>query len=119
METDINYWGQEIDGNKVASFSSDERRWVTKIKKLKALYPDEVTIRAMPENNDGCIYAFVPAAWVKVNPPRKVVLTEEQRRQRGEQLRAYRESSSGLTKNDEISSSTPDHEYLFNEMEDA
>lgn len=65
METCFNYTGE------TAYFSSDERKWYTKIRKLAAEHPDEVTILEQPETNDGCIYAKLPASWLKIVPPRQ------------------------------------------------
>ena len=56
METACSY----TDG--WAWFSSDERKWVTRIKKLAEQHPDEVIIKRMPEDNDGCIYAKLPSS---------------------------------------------------------
>lgn len=66
METCFDYT------DKCAYFSSDERKWITKITKLAQSRPDEVTILISPEKNDGCIYARVPASWLKISPPRQV-----------------------------------------------
>lgn len=74
METCFNYCD-----TKRAFFSSDERRWITKIRKLLEEHPDEVKLIASPETNDGCIYVELPAIWLKVQPPRKLEMTEEQR----------------------------------------
>ena len=65
METCFNYTQE------TAFFSSDERKWHTKIRKLAAERPDEVTIIKQPEDNDGCIYAKLPASWIKIVPPKK------------------------------------------------
>lgn len=74
METCINYCTTDC-----AYVSSDERRWINRIRKLKEQHPEEVRIIREPENNDGCIYASVPVKWVRVNPPKKMNLTDEQR----------------------------------------
>lgn len=74
METGFNYCG-----DKQAYFSSDERKWIKKIHKLKEQHPDEIEIIREPENNDGCIYCKLPAAWLKVSPPARRELTPEQR----------------------------------------
>ena len=74
METCFNYCDKEH-----GYFSSDERRFITKVRKLKQKYPEQVRIIAEPEQNDGCIYAEMPTAWLKIQPPVKRVLTEEQR----------------------------------------
>ena len=58
-------------------FSSDERKWISKVRKLKQKYPDQVEIIREPEANDGCIYARVPVCWLKLTPPRQ--LSDDQR----------------------------------------
>ena len=67
METCLNY----TDRDK-AYFSSDERRFITKIRKLKEKYPEQVRIIKQPEDNDGCIYCQIPVEWFKVAPKRSV-----------------------------------------------
>ena len=71
--------------------SSDERKWINKILKLAEDHPDEVKITQRPESNYGMIVAHVPATWFKIMPPRKLNLTEEQRSQMAERLKAGRE----------------------------
>lgn len=72
METCFNYCDKEH-----GYFSSDERRYITKIHKLAAKYPEQVRIIAEPEKNDGCIYCELPTSWLKIIPKREV--TDEQR----------------------------------------
>lgn len=74
METNFGYCDKDN-----AFFSSDERRWITKIRKLKAKHPDQIEILAEPETNDGCIYCKLPSSWLKVIPPRVNVMSEEQK----------------------------------------
>lgn len=62
-----------------AYFSSDERRWINKIRRLKEKHPDEIEILREPETNDGCIYCKIKPNWVKISPPKKCTLTPEQR----------------------------------------
>lgn len=76
METCFNYTEKEH-----GFFSSDERRYITKIHKLAEKYPEQVRIIAEPENNDGCIYCELPTSWLKIQPPRKLDLTDEQRKE--------------------------------------
>lgn len=72
METCFTYCDKEH-----GYFSSDERRFITKIRKLKQKYPDLVRIIAEPDDNDGCIYCELPTSWLKVIPKREV--TDEER----------------------------------------
>ena len=69
-----------------AFFSSDERKWINKFRKLKEQYPDLVSIDREPETNDGCICAKFPASWVQVRPKIKRELTEEQREEMRERF---------------------------------
>jgi hypothetical protein len=83
METCINYCTMNC-----AYVSSDEQRWKTRIWKLAEQYPDEVRVLAVPEKNDGCIYATVPIKWVRIQPPKKMNFTEEQRQKSAERMRS-------------------------------
>lgn len=83
METCFNYCDE-----KVAFFSSDERRWINKIHRLKEQNPEEVKIIREPEENDGCIYCRLPASWLKVNPPRKLDISEERRQEMSERMKS-------------------------------
>ena len=88
METCINYC--ERDG--WAYMSSDEKRWITRIRKLATARPDECIIMKQPEDNGGFIYARFPQKWARVNPPRQVIMTEEQRVNWGQKMRSTRKS---------------------------
>lgn len=73
IETCINYCEPTF-----AYISSNEGRWISRIRKLQAERPGEVTIIRQPENNDGFIYAKFPYRWAKVSPPR--VMSEAQQK---------------------------------------
>lgn len=88
-ETCIEY----LDIDKYATFCSSERKWINKIYKLKEKYPNEVHIEVSDEDNDGMIIAHVPKSWMKVSPPKKVNLTEEQKAERAERMRSYRKTA--------------------------
>lgn len=75
-----------VDTDNQATFCSGERKWINKILRLKERCPDEVEVVCMPEDNDGIILAHVPKNWLKVSPPRKVDLSEEQRAAAAERL---------------------------------
>ena len=81
METCFNYADKEK-----WFFSSDERRFINKIRKLKEKYPDLVTIIKEPEDNDGCIYCQIPSCWLKVQP--KKVISEEKRSELSQRAKA-------------------------------
>ena len=86
METCFNYVDKDT-----AFFSSDERKWITKIQQFKQQHPDEVEILAEPENNDGCIYCKLPVRIFSLRWPTKRELTEEQRQELRDRMTAIRE----------------------------
>lgn len=81
METCFDYCSREH-----GYFSSDERKFIAKVRRLKEKYPDEVRIIKEPEENDGCIYCELPVEWFSIRPPRKMNFTEEQKRASAERL---------------------------------
>ena len=85
METIAEYTGE------VLYVSSDHTKMINRVKKLAEEHPDEVTVLAWPENNDGCIYAKMPVTWLKIGPPRTVTMSDESKRMNSERLREYRE----------------------------
>ena len=86
METCCNYLSED----RILWFSSDEPKWKNRIEALAKEYPNECVITVRPEKNDGCINAKLPAAWLKIKPPRKVNMTEEQRMAAAARLRKVR-----------------------------
>ena len=85
-ETAVGY----LDVDNYASFDSSERKWINKILTLKEKYPDEVKIIKMPDDNCGSIAAHIPKSWLKVNPPKKMNFTDEQKAARAERMRQNR-----------------------------
>ena len=73
-----------------AWMSTDERRWINKLRKLAHERPDECIILKQPEENDGFIYAKFPQKWVRVNPPKVANMTDEERAARAAALLAAR-----------------------------
>lgn len=70
-----------------ATVCFSQGRFISKIKKLKEKYPDDVDICV--ENADGSIVAHIPTKWVKISP-RTSNMTEEQRQATAERLKQYR-----------------------------
>ena len=81
METCFNYCGEK------GFFSSDERRFITKVRRLKEQNPEQVRIIAEPEENDGCIYCELPKEWFRIQPPKKMNYTDEQRKEMSERMK--------------------------------
>ena len=80
-----------LDVEDHATFCSAERKWINKINRLHEAYPNEVQIVYTPEENNGVIYAHVPKTWMRLSPPKKMNLTEEQRAAAAERMRKARE----------------------------
>ena len=77
-------------GDRVASVTAASgMKWNNAVRRLAEEYPNEVQIIAV--NNDGSIFAHVPSAWVKIQPPRKTNMTEEQKMVNAERLRQLHE----------------------------
>lgn len=100
------------DERKIAFFSSDERKWITKIRKLAESRPDECQITVQPEGNDGCINAKFPASWVKIGPPKRMNLTEEQRKAMSERMRR------ALDNTDDLPFDENNEDYEYEDEED-
>lgn len=98
METAMGYLTED-EGR--AWFSSDERKWKKRIMKLAEEYPEQVKITVYPEDNDGCINAWIPAKWIRVKPPVKRNLTDEQRMAMSERLKKAREAGNEDEEEDE------------------
>lgn len=82
IETCFNYCSLDA-----GYFSSDEQRWINRVRKLKEQFPDQVTILAEPDDNDGCIYAKMPVKFLKLQgPSNRKPMTEEQKELARQQL---------------------------------
>lgn len=85
-ETALSY----LDEDTHMAFSSSERKWINKILKYAESHPNEVRIRCYPDDNFGELVAYIPKRWLKISPPRKVELTDEQREALAERMRNAR-----------------------------
>ena len=65
--------------DRVMHVSTDEIKWKNRIEEWAKQYPEECVITVRPEKNDGCMCAKMPASWLRMRPPKKVNMTEEQR----------------------------------------
>ena len=81
--------------------STDERRLITRILRFHEKHPDDVVILKRPEENDGCLYCIVPPSWLKITPPVKRELTEEQRRASSERMAYMREKKALMSRDDD------------------
>lgn len=77
-----------LRGQKRTTVTLTEPRYVNRIRKLAEQYPDEVEIVADGPSNGGYLYAHIPTAWVRIQPPKKMNFTEEQLEERREAMRS-------------------------------
>lgn len=96
METSCTYTDKER-----MYLSTDERRIITRVLKFQEKYPNDVTIIKYPEENDGCLYCIVPPSWLKITPPVKRELTEEQRKASYERMAYMREKKALMGRDDD------------------
>jgi len=82
----------EYLSDKVMWVSTDEDKWKRRFFKWAEEYPEEVTIKRRPEENDGCLYLTCPASWLRIRPPIKRNMTEEQIKSASERMRKAREA---------------------------
>lgn len=69
---------------KTLTFYSSERKWINKIKKLSNEYPEDVKINRidydeMDKNMEYSIEATISKKFMKIKPPRKNNMTDEQK----------------------------------------
>ena len=86
METCFNYANMDK-----AYFSSTERRFINRVRKMAAEHPDEVRILKQPEDNDGCIYAEMPVRCMRIQFPVRRELSEEEKNAQRERMRKCHE----------------------------
>lgn len=73
-----------LRGQKTATVTFSQRRYINRIKKLAKKRPDECEIKKI--NSDGSIVAHIPTKWIRINPPRVIILSEEERIKRRERF---------------------------------
>ena len=80
-----------LDNDKEATVTLHDMRLKNRVMKLAEEYPDEVTIKVMPEQNHSFLVAHVPKKWVRINPPIKREMTEERRQAQREFMTKLRQ----------------------------
>ena len=81
----------ETEGNRDEwTVCTGQMVWKNRLAKLAKENPDDV--EHLITNLDGSVVYHVPKAWVKISPPRKVTMSDEQKAISAERLRKYRES---------------------------
>ena len=96
-EYDVEVWTENenmiefLDNNKEATVTLHDMRLKNRVMRLAEEYPDEVTIKVMPEQNHGYLVAHVPKKCVKISPPIKREMTEEQKQAKREFMTKLRQ----------------------------
>lgn len=91
-------WGENenaiewLDTKPKATVTLHGGRLKNRVLRLVEEYPDDVEIRREPDGNGGFLVAKIPAKWVKITPPRRLELTDEQKEELRERLSAARAS---------------------------
>lgn len=87
IETTINY----LQEDKTMTVFTSQRKWLNKLTKY-ANDPNS-GVKITYENADGSKNFEVPVSWLKISPPRKCNMTEEQRLKAAERLRKVRNNN--------------------------
>ena len=91
-----NTWGENenaiewLDSRDKATVTLHGGRLKNRVLRLAEEDPDEVESRREPDGNGGFLVAKSPVKWVKITPPRKLELTDEQKEELRERLKAHR-----------------------------
>lgn len=85
IETTINY----LQEDKTMTVFTAQRKWLNKLTK----YADDPNsgVKIIYENDDGSKIFEVPINWLKISPPRKSNMTEEQKLKAAERLKKARD----------------------------
>lgn len=79
-----------LDSRDKATVTLHGGRLKNRVLRLAEEYPDDVEIRREPDENGGFLVAKIPVKWVKITPPRRLELTDEQKEELRERLKAHR-----------------------------
>ena len=94
MDTGISsLGGMQINGEEYFSVSTDDRGFASRIRKLAKENPGKVIVKKEAEENDGCLYVWLPKSWVRLSPPVKRNISDEERERR-RQIMKNRNASS-------------------------
>lgn len=85
-----------LDGQKTATVTIHSEKLRNRVLKLAEEYPNKVKVIAHPKENQGYLYARVPRAWVKISPPPKRELSDEQIEAARERMKKLRAEQLGL-----------------------
>lgn len=73
-----------LTGQKRITVTFSAKKWVNKIKRYGESHPEDIDY---VENEDGSICGHIPIKWLKISPPRQVILSEDQKAERASRMR--------------------------------
>lgn len=82
QETTINVYHAKVQQE--AEVYTSIPSTIQQLNRLAGKYPDDVSIQEL----DGAVIAVVPRKWIKISPPRKLNLSDEERQKRIQTLLA-------------------------------
>lgn len=65
-----------VAGEKFATLSTSEKKYIRLVEDLREKYPNNVDVRCV--NDDGSMVVRIPADWLRVRPKKKSSMTSEQ-----------------------------------------
>ena len=92
-----------IKNEKRATVTFSQERFKIKIRKLAEMYPDEVEIIA-DKDNDEYLYAHIPVKYIRIQRPRQVELTDEEREILVERLKQIRDKKKNRKTAEDVAS---------------
>ena len=65
-----------VAGEKFATLSTSEKKYIRLVEDLREKYPNDVDVRCV--NDDGSMVVRIPADWLRIRPKKKSSMTPEQ-----------------------------------------
>jgi len=80
-------WVTGLKDEAKITLTLSSKRFINKVKKICLEHPEDTKLI---ENDDGTIYAELPIGCLKISYPRKIELTEEQKKELAKRLKQNR-----------------------------
>ena len=80
-------WVTGLKDEAKITLSLSSKRYINKVKRICSEHPEDTKLI---ENKDGTIYAELPIGCLKISYPRKIELTEEQKKELAKRLKHNR-----------------------------
>ena len=81
-----------LEGQKTVTVTLHSQKLKNRVLKLAEQNPGKVKVIARPDDRgqNGYLLAHVPASWIRIDPPRKVNMSDERKEELRERLAAMR-----------------------------